>query len=112
MASASSAKLVMTSIPTRNSVQAIDRRGAMFSPLWQAGIVLTQETFDVLIIGPPQQFVGSFKNNFSVAKQEETRVRDADKIIFGLELNSVVTVRRVLGCERERVAHAMRDKDA
>src|SRR5262245_46496451 len=108
MANASNAKLVMTSRPTRISVQARDRRDAMFSPYGK----LTQETFDVIVIGSPQQFIGSFKHDFAVPKHEKARVGYADRIVFGVENHFPGAIGGVFGCKRKSIAHSMRNENA
>src|SRR5689334_9662778 len=105
MARASRAKLMMTRMPTRSSVQASDRRCAIF-------LLSLQEAFDVFILGLAKHLVRAFENDFSVAEHQESRVRDAEKRTLRLEMKFFVTVRRVFGRERERVAHAVRDENA
>src|SRR5262245_36620448 len=107
MASASKVKLVITSIPTRNSVQASDRRDAMFFLSYQSA----QETFDVFIIRPAKQLVRSVKCDLSVAQHQKPGVGDAQSVTLGLELNTR-TVRGVLCRKSEGVTHAVGHEQA
>src|SRR6185369_14711392 len=108
IARARRAKLMMTRIPTRSSVQARDRRAAMCSPLEGS----TQETFDVFITRSPEQFVRTFKDNLPITKHQKFCVRDAQKIVFGLKTGLIVAVRSVLRGECKCIAHAVRNKYA
>src|SRR6476646_6071766 len=95
----------MTSMPTRNSVQASDRR-------WAITVLLSfQEAFYVVVLGFAQHFIRSFENNFSVAKHEKSCIRDAEKIAFRLKTNLLPAVDCVFGCQCERIAHAVRDEN-
>src|SRR5262249_35278791 len=118
MASPSSAKLMMTSIPTRSSVQASDRRDAIFSPLRTSmrGFETAQdfdvfrqkqsaqEAFDVIVCRPAKQFVRSLKDDFPVAKHQKASVRDTHRIAFSLEFDASVSVCSVFRCKRKSIA--------
>src|SRR6266566_8449840 len=91
MATANSRKLTMTTMPTRSSVHASDRRCTIHSSsqILQVrvffSVALGQEAFDVLVLGPAKNFVRSFKNNCAVTKHEKACIGDAEEIIFRME---------------------------
>src|SRR2546421_10058773 len=106
MATPSRAKLVITSMPTRSSAHVSDRRCAI-------GLSsLSQEAFDVLVVGPAKYLIRSFKNNFPIAKHEKSRVRNAEEIVLRLKVDLFVTVRGVFRRQSERVSHPVRNEDA
>src|SRR5215475_6582529 len=104
MASASRAKLVMTSMPTLSSFQASDRRCAMFSPL------SLQETLNIFVFGPSEHFIRALKNNLAIAKHQKPRIRDTEKIVLSLKMNLSRTVGCVLGGHRKCIQHAVCNK--
>src|SRR5215813_9359352 len=102
MAIASNTKLKMTSIPTRSSLQAIVLRCAIFTPLLSG-----QKLLYIRILGPAQNLVRPFENNFPIPQQQKARVRDAERVSFILECHLARSIRRVHRGESERIAHAV-----
>src|SRR5215469_14821284 len=104
MASASRAKLVITSMPTLSSFQASDRRCAMFSPL------SLQETLNIFVLGPSEHFIRALENNLAVPKHQKPRIRDAHEIVLCLKMNLSPAVGCILGGQRKCIPHAVCNK--
>src|SRR6516164_7095739 len=66
-----------------------------------------KEAFNVLVIGPAEHFVRPLENNLPIPKHEKSRIRDAEKIVFGLKMYLAAAVGGIFGGKREGIPHAV-----
>src|SRR5436190_5737595 len=88
----SSTKATMTINPTFNSDHAIDFLCAMGLVLHQK---LCEKPLDIGILGSPQYFVRTFKDNLSFAQEQEARICNAQILTLPVKGHVAVSIDRV-----------------